>query len=46
MLHYSGGKLLSESIINSKLHILEDCNHVMQLDQPKQVVEYILKFLN
>ena len=31
MLHYSGGKLLSESIINSKLHIIEDCNHVLSL---------------
>jgi len=46
MLHYSGGKFLSDNIINSKLHIIEDCNHVLQLDQPKKTVEHILNFLN
>lgn len=46
MLHHSGGKLLFENIKNSKLHILEECNHVLQLDQPKQTVKHILEFIN
>ncbi len=46
MLHPSGGKFLHEHISNARLHLIDDCNHVLQLDQPKKATIHILDFLN
>lgn len=45
MLHVSGARFLNENIRNSKLKIIDDCNHVLQLDQPKKTTKYLLDFL-
>ena len=46
MLHVSGGQLLKDNIKNSKLSIIKNCNHVLQLDQPKETTRLLLDFLN
>lgn len=46
MLHVSGGHLIKDNIKNSKLKILKDCNHVLQLDKPKEASKLLLDFLN
>ncbi len=46
MLHVSGGHLINDTVKNSQLHIIKDCNHVMQLDQPKKVTKLLLEFIN
>jgi pimeloyl-ACP methyl ester carboxylesterase len=45
MLHVSGAKLLADSIENSQLKIIENCNHVLQLDEPKKTAKFIVDFV-
>ena len=45
MLHVSGAKLLADNIENSQLKIIENCNHVLQLDQPKKTAKFIVDFV-
>ncbi len=42
----SGAKLVNENIKNSKVHIVKNCNHVMQLDKPKEIAKVIVNFVN
>ncbi len=46
MLHYSGGKFLNDNIKNSQLKIIENCNHVLQLDKPRETAQILLEFFN
>ena len=45
LIHYSGGKLLNGLIKNSELIIVEKCNHIIHVDQPKLAANLILKHL-
>jgi pimeloyl-ACP methyl ester carboxylesterase len=45
MLHVSGARLLADNIENSQLKIIENCNHVLQLDQPKKTAKFIMDFV-
>ena len=45
MLHVSGAKFLAENIENSELRIIDDCNHVLHIDQPKKTTKHILDFI-
>lgn len=42
----SDGKILSEKIVNSKLHIIDDARHSPQFTHPKEVVRIIAGQLN
>lgn len=46
MLHVSGGYLIKDNVKNSKLKILKNCNHVLQLDKPKEASRLLLEFLD
>ena len=45
MLHVSGAKLLADNLENCELQIIENCNHVLQLDQPKKTAKFIVDFV-
>jgi hypothetical protein len=44
MLDVSGAWFLKEHIANSTVVLIEECGHVMQLDQPKLTCQYLLEF--
>lgn len=44
MLHVSGGYLLHKNVENSKLRVIKNCNHGIQLDQPKISSQHLMDF--
>lgn len=45
LLHFSGAEMLSQIIVNSELRMIDKCNHVMHIDQPKIASSHIVSFI-
>lgn len=45
MLHVSGAQMINEKIKGSKLKIIKNCNHVIQLDNPRIATKALVEFI-
>ena len=45
LLHVSGAEQLAQTIKNSELRILDNCNHVIHMDQPVKTFRHIMAFI-